>query len=419
MRPRLLLCLLCTLLPATARAADEIHWTFTGPTSVTIDWRGSESSVRYGLTSLYGNSASAATPSPLPPSSSGPFKEARVTGLLADAVYHYSIGGGPDHVFRTPPSPGTTGFTIFAQGDVGDTASYSRVAPIQSMIAAGAPRFVLVVGDLTYANVNGQPAVDRHFNNTMKWSQDAAYVPIWGNHEWTSPDDLRNYKGRFDLPNAQTSPGAPSLGCCGEDWYWFDYGAVRFIAYPEPYSGAWADWAAKAGTLMDEAQADPNIRFIVTFGHRPAYSSGYHPGDATLRGYLDALGDRHDKYVLNINGHSHDYERSYPQHGVTHVTAGAGGANLEQASGSCLWSGGCPPPAWSAFRAMHHVAFRLTFSAAGIHGEALCGPAGDSGANRNDITCDPGTLVDSFTIGSGPVADTIRPAPVTDLSATP
>jgi hypothetical protein len=33
---------------------------------------------------------------------------------------------------------------------------------------------------------------------------------------------------------------------------------------------------------MDEAQGDPAIRFIVTFGHRPAFSSGYHPGDAGL-----------------------------------------------------------------------------------------------------------------------------------------
>ena len=93
MRPRLLLCLLFTLLPATARAADEIHWTFTGPTSVTFDWRGTESSVRYGLTSLYGNSVSAATPSPLPPSSRG------VSDLLR---------GASARVVKPPASPSCT-----------------------------------------------------------------------------------------------------------------------------------------------------------------------------------------------------------------------------------------------------------------------------------------------------------------------
>jgi len=114
-------------------------------------------------------------------------------------------------------------------------------------------------------------------------------MPAWGNHEWEPTDDLRNYKGRFDLPNPQTSPGSPAISCCGEDWYWFDYGNVRFIAYPEPWPGAWADWLPRARALMDSAQADPKITFIVTFGHRPAYSSGHHPGSPTLKSYLDQL----------------------------------------------------------------------------------------------------------------------------------
>ena len=68
------------------------------------------------------------------------------------------------------------------------------------------------------------------------WSRRSAYMPVWGNHEWESgKDDLRNYKGRFALPHAQASAGAPAAGGPGEDWYWFDYGAVRFISYPEPY----------------------------------------------------------------------------------------------------------------------------------------------------------------------------------------
>ena len=30
--------------------ADEVHYTFTGPTSVAIDWRGTASDVRWGTT---------------------------------------------------------------------------------------------------------------------------------------------------------------------------------------------------------------------------------------------------------------------------------------------------------------------------------------------------------------------------------
>ena len=406
------------LLGAPAQAADEVHWTMTGPTSVTLDWRGSETSVRYGTTAAYGQTATAVTPTPLPFSSAGPFKEARITGLQAGTVYHYSIGTGSDHNFRTPVSRGASDFTIFAEGDIGNASDWSRVGPIQDMIAAGRPDFVLMIGDLTYGNSIGQYAVDAHFNDMMAWSLDAAYVPAWGNHEWDTPgaDDLRNYKGRFELPNPQTSPDAPAEGCCGEDWSWFDYGNVRFIAYPEPYSdAAWNDWATKAGALMDQAQNDPAIKFIVTFGHRPAYSSGYHDGEPLLASITDQLGATHSKYVLNLNGHSHNYERSYPQGGVIHLTVGVGGSDLEETGSSCLWNGGCPAPSWSAYRAMHHAAVQLRFTSTRIEVTAYCGPAGDNGSNQNDVSCTQGTVMDSFVIGSGPVADLMPPAAVRDL----
>lgn len=412
----LLFCLLCaTLSAAPAEAADEIHWTITGQTSVTFDWRGPETTIRYGLTTAYGQTVAASTPTPLPFSSTGPFWEARLTGLQENTLYHYSVGSGPDHVFRTPPPHGAADFTIYAEGDIGDATSYPNMPVVQSMIAAGSPAFVLAVGDLTYGNAHGQTHVDHHFNDVMVWSQDAAYMPAWGNHEWSTPtaDDLRNYKGRFDIPNPQTSPGSPSVSCCGEDWSWFDYANVRFIAYPEPWSGAWSDWNTKATALMNSAQSDPAIKFIVTFGHRPAYSSGHHPGEAALKGFLDGLGATHSKYVLNLNGHSHDYERSYPQSGVVHLTVGLGGAGLEQ-DGTCLWLT-CTQPSWSAFRAMHQGAVRLRFTSSGIDGTFICGPAG---GGTNDVTCVQGSTLDTFTIGSPGPGDVTSPAPPSNLRTT-
>ncbi len=94
----------------------------------------------------------------------------------------------------------------------------------------------------------------------MVWSQRAAYMPAWGNHEWSDPqrDDLRNYKGRFALPHAAASPGAPAISCCGEDWYWFDFGSVRFIIYPEPYThDTWIDWAKQAEPLFVGGGGEP------------------------------------------------------------------------------------------------------------------------------------------------------------------
>ena len=370
---------------ATTAATDEIHYTFTGPTSVAFDWRGGARTIRYGLTRRYGKSAVAATPAPLPFSSRGPFWEARLSGLATGRAYHYSIGGGPDHTFATAP---TGPFRFDVEADIGASSDFDAVTGTQRLIARDRPAFVLGVGDLTYGNDEGQSAVDRHFDDVMAWSTRAAYMPAWGNHEWDeSTDDLRNYKGRFAIPHPQTSPGAPNAGCCGEDWGWFDAGGVRFISYPEPYSDAtWVDWGSKAGRLMAAAQADSKIHFIVTYGHRPAYSTGYHPGDPTLAAIIGRLGDRYPKYVLNLNGHSHDYERFAPINHVVHITTGGGGASLE--------------PPWSSVdprtivRAMHLEHLRIDVTAASLHIASICGPP----TSDDDRTCAVGTVLDSMTI---------------------
>src|SRR4051812_14092022 len=49
---------------APALAADEVHWTLTGPSSVTFDWRGPETTLAFGPTPSYGAVAAARTPNP-------------------------------------------------------------------------------------------------------------------------------------------------------------------------------------------------------------------------------------------------------------------------------------------------------------------------------------------------------------------
>jgi PKD repeat protein len=238
----------------------------------------------------------------------------------------------------------------------------------------------------------------------MLWSDTAAYMPAWGNHEWDIPaaDDLRNYKGRFAIPNEAAALGAPAPGCCGEDWGWFDAGNVRFISYPEPYvAQTWSAWQADVVPIMADAQADPDITFIVTYGHRPAYSTGHHEGEGDLAGVLDELGDQFSEYVLNLNGHSHDYERFLPIHGVTHVTAAGGGATLETPWGST--------DPRTAYRAMHLAHVRIDVTGSSLHLEAVCGPA----TPDDDIVCSQGQVIDSVTI-----SDQASP-PVAALAVTP
>ena len=148
---------------------------------------------------------------------------------------------------------------------------------------------------------------------------------------------------------------------------------MRFIAYPEPWTGALADWQSKASALMRQAQNDPSIKYIVTYGHRPAYSTGYHPGETQIAGILDGFGDSYSKYVLNINGHSHDYERFQPIHGVTHVTVGAP-SSLE-----VPWTSTDPR---TAFRAMHLSHLRVDVGATGLRLQAICDDVRQQGGHH-------------------------------------
>ncbi len=399
----------------TAIAADEIHWTITGQDSVTINWHGtaSENALNYRLGSGAKIRVAAKHPTPMPFAVKGTFWEAKITGLKENSQYAYSIGSSAERNFKTPPPRGAANFTVYAQGTIGDTGRYFNTGVIQDMIAAGKPSVVIGLGDLSLGSSNGQASVHQHFNDVMAWSKQAAYMPVWGDVDArnTAKDNFKNYKGRFAVPNSQASPGSPLAG--GEDWYWFDYGNTRFITLPEPWVGAWADWKTKADKLMAEAQAAPGIKFIVTFVHRPAYSSGHYAGSAELKGILDSLGDRYNKYVLNVNSHSTDYERSNPQHGVVHVTAGIGGQNLMQ-DGKCLWLT-CNKPAWSAFRAMHQGALKLYFSDTAIAGSFICGPAG---GGVNDVKCTKGSVIDKFNIAAKSTTPTAVKTTQTVTAAT-
>ncbi|HEY4393849.1 MAG TPA: metallophosphoesterase, partial [Polyangia bacterium] len=336
----------------------EVHFTYTAPDAVTFDWRGDGTTLRYWAKDQPPHTVTAHRPTPMPISMPGPFQEAVADHLVPGMEYEYEVGHPmkpTPRAFRAPPPPGS-GFVFAAVGDIGDAGGQPAALGVHRDLSVAEPLLVLALGDLSYADLRNQSAVDRHFDDVMVWSQRAAYMPAWGNHEWDDPqrDDLRNYKGRFALPNAETSPGAPATGCCGEDWWWVDLGEVRFIIYPEPYThDTWVDWAQRAEPLFAGAEADARIKFVITAGHRPAYSSGHHGGDPQLRAILDGFGKRYKKYVLNLNGHSHVYERTKPQDHVVHITVGTGGGALEHAATPCLWDV-CKVPAFTAFRAIHH-----------------------------------------------------------------
>jgi hypothetical protein len=391
--------------PPLTEEPHEVHFTYTAPDAVTFDWRGNGTTLRYWAKDQPPRTVTAHAPTPTPTSMPGPFQEAVADHLQPGMEYQYEVGypeKPTPHAFHAPPAPGS-GFLFAAVGDIGDAGGQPLATAVHRDISLADPWFVLALGDLSYADQRNQAAVDRHFDDVMTWSERAAYMPAWGNHEWADPqrDDLRNYKGRFALPHAAASPGAPAAGCCGEDWWWSDFGEVRFIIYPEPYTReTWQDWAQRALPLFAAAEADPRIKFVITAGHRPAYSSGHHGGDPQLRAILDGFGKRFKKYVLNLTGHSHVYERTKPQAHVVHITVGTGGGALEHAPTPCLWDV-CKVPALTAFRAIHHAFLKISPQPTRLDIEAVCGPASPG---NEDIHCADGEIFDQISIPVGGAA---------------
>ena len=358
---------------ATGDTVDELHYSYgNDATSVVVDWHGAEQNIYYGPTTDYGMQAVANDPPIMPTDEAGPFREVAIGGLQAGTTYHYKVGvAGLDHTFSTEPTGD------FTSVDIGDSMSSACPNPdtsqymplMQQLIAQQNPNFVTHGGDIAIANQCGIGAIHTFFNDVEAWSYSAAFQTALGNHEYGAPttdpvappdapfpnDNLANYKGRLRMSNAQTvqtdssekltHPGCPSApgttgnGCVGDDWGYFTAGHVFYITYPEPEAptaASYTDWQSHADTLMAQAQADPNIDFIISYGHRPAYTDSVEGSNTQLRASLDALAAKYSpavgnlngmsgKYVLNIQHHAHGFEPFKPKNGLTYVTDAAGG----------------------------------------------------------------------------------------------
>jgi len=387
---------------------DGVHFTIISSTAVTFDWTGTADHISYGTDAdNLSTIINAVHPRFLPVDSPwisdpGPYWEAKITGLNENTVYYYKIGtAGKVHEFRTPPLPGKAGFRICLTTDMHDRSAECIAMFYQ--IALLKPDLVLTTGDVTGAGPSGQQEVISRFHDAMLWSQSAAWMPAWGNHDWEydNIDDLRTLKGRFDIPNPGTIPDAPAISCCGEDWGWFDYGTTRFISIPEPYtSSTWEEWKMQVTPIFKEAQNNRNIKFIITYGHRSAYTSTLNraPGDMDIRIILNDFKASYFKYVLDLSGHNQQYERYQPDNGMTYIVNVSTGSYYHEGWDSTVKQVDC------VFRAIHYGVLVLDFSKNKIWGRLLCSvnclvsDDPDYMPLEEDICNDPGQVIDSFII---------------------
>ncbi len=412
----LTLSLLPTGPAAAAIAVSEIKYAYGDAAgSVVVAWRGAESKIEWGKTTAYGSSATAGVSAITPVDSPGPYREVLLTGLAADTDYHYRIGGGADHVLRSAPAGD------FRWVDVGDTASSvckTWMTQTHQLIGQLKPRFVTHGGDISEANYCGTRALHSYYTDQEAWSRSAAFQPSWGNHEYGHPasyapagtprDSLDNYKGRGRVTNPQTLPGdtattvkAPGCGktvntCRGEDWGWFRAGGVLFVSYPEIWSGALDAWRKAVDPLMAAAATDPAVDFVITYGHRPAYSSLSSNGwDPTVRAAISALAKKYaaangKKYVINFAHHVHGLEVFKPIDGLTHITNATGGQGLAKVPG---------PVSGSVYQFKHLgvMAGDYEQAASKLTLRWVCGPKLPNSSSQNPCTYGATVWTTSFT----------------------
>ena len=291
---------------------------------------------------------------------------ARLDGLAADSVHHYSVTADNDSrksnplsaTFRTAPR-GRARFRWTSYGDLSTPVASWIMSSPQSRHAVDAverfePLFHLLNGDLCYANLNptAQPAVWADFgNNVQRSAVNRPWMPCLGNHEiefGNGEHGFDAYLTRFALPGNGTSfPGR---------WYVFRVGSALFISLdandviyqdsgafltgPEPlvpaprtgnppikpgtsiyvrgYSGgAQTRWLT---TTLAAARRDEGIDWIIVQMHQDAMSSSNGNGsDKGIRETWLPLFDRHGVDLV-LCGHDHDYERSWPVRGCNHHT---------------------------------------------------------------------------------------------------
>jgi hypothetical protein len=403
-------------------SVDEVKYSFgNSPEEVVFSWRGAENTIYYGLTTSLGSQAVASLSAITPVDIAGPFMEARLQGLTPGATYFYKIGSsGEQYTFTSSPA-NRQSFKAISIGDTIVESCRSYQAQMNQLVLAKNANFMLHGGDISIANECGNHAVHEFYSNIEPFTRSKAFMPVWGNHEYGSPtanspagtvrDSLDNYKGRSAIPNPQTVPNDtatqtshPGCGqasgstvntCRGEDWGWFRSGSVLFISFPEPWPGAITDWQTKVTPLMQSAQTDPTVDYIVTYGHRPIYSStSWTPGtsyESVFTTLSNTFGpNAGGKYVLNITQHRHNMEVFESMSGgVMHVVNGGGGQGL-------LGFQSILPG--STFRAK-----RLGFSTLEYDGvsrqlvfKMICGPS----TSGETLSCTPGSEIYSKTFSA-------------------
>lgn len=266
-----------------------------------------------------------------------------ITDLQPDTTYYYRIKSlrEPTEIFsfRTAPAPGGS-FRFVVYGDnrgaiMGEQENHKRIVSAVAKIDPK-PLLILNPGDLvssgnfvtTFGSEETLKDEWQIFFDVIKpLATHIAYYPVFGNHDNDGTSEKTKVFSAF----------FPAVTQGDATYYSFDIGSVHFVILNSEID---YDQGSTQYNWLDsdlkQAQANPDIKFIIANIHRPPYTiSLTHKSNIKVRAQLVPLFEKY-KVDLVFNGHTHQYERTKiikggvedTANGVLYVVAGGGGAPL-------------------------------------------------------------------------------------------
>ena len=275
--------------------------------------------------------------------------EVHVCGLSPATTYYYQVGGGVSgqeawsatQSFTTLPASGP--LVVGVSGDSRDDASVFQL--VQERMRDGAVAMQIFSGDFVLYGASEslyQQWLDKAWKDPVDASKfltlgQQLILPVAGNHENSSSQ----FYGNFALPGD---------GPFAEEFFSIDVGSAHILQFDDQSIATLpaGDEATAALAFIDSdlAKADQNRTahpFLIVEHHRGEFSTANHGNDPDVVAARNTLFPIFTKHHVDLvlNGHDHDYERSYPisgdptnptvatdpTQGVSYVVCAGAGAN--------------------------------------------------------------------------------------------
>lgn len=250
------------------------------------------------------------------------YNTVQIIGLTPNTKYYYIIESGAQQSdtlsFKTAPLPGQAAsvdghirFLIMGDNQIQTTGRYdtlvaqakSKVIEKYGVDPSEVIEHTFMVGDqVDLGNLNQYEGIHFKYNEEL-----SGMVPIQttvGNHETYGSLGLSAYYDHFYL-DQMTYQG---INSGTENYYAMQVGNVLWISLSsEHIVAAQFNWLEQ---VLDAADTDATVDWILTFSHRP-YEAEQYVGDISTWVKSTAVPEcmTHPKYLMHVGAHHHIYSR--------------------------------------------------------------------------------------------------------------